>query len=298
MAERENILTQLGLVPVSDSPNALKQKQKLPELDKHNLHIALARLQSAGYKRLDEVASLLSPDLRNQAEDFRSRVSGAIGQGLSVTPTDPNEYMDCESIMLGLTHLFAAEYSDMLGVANAWIPDFDEKMELMEAKNPKIIPTIYNKVSKKEEERESYRYMVRICYEMDRPVSKKELSTSTDKACCFPARAVELDTIHEVFPQMLKLPAAGVYEKRMDNLMRFNIRLSTNRFIRKARRLYGKILHNLDKISAKMFGRKYMWYIIPDPEKPLQMEKGDRMPAGTQFVAVCTKEFFEPLQKK
>ena len=250
MSEK-NDETGLSVPNASQDVAQAKPKFKLPELEPANLQIALAKLSEAGYPDFENVAKILMPDFEQQVASLRTQIGDAISATITIPRPEGIYEMDSNHIMLGLVHLFLAKHPDLTGVARIWIPDFDKKMELMGAKNIKLIPRIYDSCKAP-----GWNCMVRICYEMDRAISGGDQHNMTESACCHPTHDFELENFCRDFAELVKLPAAT-------------------------------------SLITKGGGHK--WHVVTNG--PFDIE-GDKMPAGVTLVAVCEREFWQPLAKK
>lgn len=239
---------------------------EMPKLESANLQIALLELSKARYSGLNEVAKIFVPDLDGRIIDVRLQTENAIA-----LHTGYNSQINEDIIMIGLMQLFSAGYPDLAGVARIWVPDFDKKMEMIGAKNINLVPTISPKIQNpKAPNEKKWASMLKICYKMDRPVTAEELDNITDQACCFPIQPHGLDDICKYYPQIVKPPAATVFVNAPYDL------------------LHGNLVVEGDTDGAK-------WHIVSDKE--MQFEEDGKIPSGVSLVAVCRKEFFEPLQE-
>lgn len=232
-----------------------------PKLESENLQIALSKLSEARYRGLNDVAKILMPDLQGGAIDVRSKISDVI----SPRAEGKNE-MNAKSIMAGLYLLFSSDYPDLVGVARIWVPDFDKKIELIGAKNIKLVPVISPAAPKPgddDSKKRGWVGMLRICYETVEPITSEEQVERTESAGCHPIYDHELDNFCKKFPHIVRLPAAtsGI-TKGEGNWYMF----------------VGKAMKALGSQALEITGGK--------------------MPTFVTLVAVCEPKFWQPLAKK
>jgi hypothetical protein len=238
-------------------------EMELPELDQASVNLICERLSAVRYPQLEEVLKILSPKVALQIAEMRNTMPGFLDIGrLFIRPTllppenNPNE-QHADQLILAMFKLQNADYSDLEGFAIAVIPDFKERIARLGARNLKIIPRMTQHAFMKK-----WVGFLHLQYQMDKPVSDTELGVLMESSCCQPMN-----------------------ERAMDILLKSDYK-----------RIHSPVATPLIFEQDHPEGNpKWYIYMTKGLEPGVDL-MGETMPVGMNFIAVCERKFFAPLE--
>jgi hypothetical protein len=253
-------------VPEKIETPAVPEKMN-PELDRAALYFIYGRLLSAKYSRISEVLPIISPEfgeklmeeITEQIEELRREIS--VFSNVIIRPTmPPQENLDehCEDYV---DQLILAMYK----LRNANYPHLEGfAMVVIPGFKEKIaqlgacnLKIIPRLVNTFNTKR--WTGILRLQYKMRKHVSNTELDKIMESACCHPTQDRELDIL------------------RADNEIDCTVATPS---------------------ITKEGGHK--WYIsFAERDKAIVSDidpSGETMPVGMNFIAVCERKFFAPLE--